>query len=418
MILDIARTGWLNLRRDKAGLILSFLVPIVFFSIFASIFGGRRQTTPTVRLAVADEDRSPESKRLIEALDAESSIEIRRGPDRKRPEVVFDAKSAEAFVRSGSISAALIIPKGFGATPISFAGANAQAPTFRIISDSSDPIAANVVSGMLQKTVMTASPASMIRGGMTAMDQYGGGLTPQQRRLMEQNIQTVEQGGAAQSMSGGLVNVEVLDVLGQSKKSPMVAFYAAGVGVMFLLFTATGAGGSLLEENESGTLDRILSTRVTMTRLLLGKLLYQWSLAVLQLIVMFLWGALVFGLELFSHLGGFAVMTAATALACSAFGLFMASLSHTRQQLGAISTLIVLSISAVGGSMFPRFLMPEAMQKAGLVLFNAWAIEGYTRVFWREEPISAVVVPALVLIGWGVVFFLLARRFARRWEMA
>ena len=54
----------------------------------------------------------------------------------------------------------------------------------------------------------------------------------------------------------------------------MVSFYAAAIGVMFLLFTASGASGSLLDEAESGTLDRVLSTRVTMTTLLAGKLAF------------------------------------------------------------------------------------------------------------------------------------------------
>jgi ABC-type multidrug transport system permease subunit len=34
-------------------------------------------------------------------------------------------------------------------------------------------------------------------------------------------------------------------------------------------------------------------------------------------------------------------------------------------------------MSAIGGSMFPRFLMPDAMQKAGLWTINAWAIDGF-----------------------------------------
>jgi len=134
--------------------------------------------------------------------------------------------------------------------------------------------------------------------------------------------------------------------------------------------------------------------------------------------VMFLWGSLAFGLELRSHLAGFVLMTAATAVATSAFGLLLATLANTRQQLGAISTLVVLSVSALGGSMFPRFLMPEGLQKVGLVLFNAWAIEGFTRVFWREEPISSLAIPILVLLAFGVAFFAIARRLARRWEMA
>jgi ABC-2 type transport system permease protein len=43
-------------------------------------------------------------------------------------------------------------------------------------------------------------------------------------------------------------------------------------------------------------------------------------------------------------------------------------------------------MSAVGGSMFPRFLMTETMEM-GLVTFNAWALGGLSRCFWREAPI-------------------------------
>ena len=43
-------------------------------------------------------------------------------------------------------------------------------------------------------------------------------------------------------------------------------------------------------------------------------------------------------------------------------------------------------MSALGGSMFPRFLMSENMQKVGLLTFNAWALDGYLKVFWRDAP--------------------------------
>ncbi|PYQ28849.1 MAG: ABC transporter permease [Acidobacteria bacterium] len=418
MITSIARTSWLNLRRDRAAAVLSFVVPLVFFSIFAGIFAGQRNSTSKVRVAIADEDRSPESKKLIDALARESSLEVRRGPDSKQPAIRFDARSVDEYVRKGSAPAAIVIPKGYGAAPFRFGGTSAG-PRFRILADSSDPVASNVISGMLQKVVMTAAPASMIRAGTRELDRWSGGLTAQQKSTIEQNISTFEKRPAAEKGSGGtIVGIDVVDVLGKSKKNPIVAFYAAGIGVMFLLFTASNAGGALLEEAESGTLDRILSTRVTFTQLLLGKGLYLWTLAVTQLTVMFLWGALVFGLELRSHLAGFVLMTAATAVATSAFGLLLAALANTRQQLGAISTLVVLSISALGGSMFPRFLMPAGLQKVGLVLFNAWAIEGFTRVFWREEPLSSLAVPILVLLAFGVAFFAIARRLARRWEVA
>jgi len=100
-----------------------------------------------------------------------------------------------------------------------------------------------------------------------------------------------------------------------------------------------------------------------------------------------------------------------------------AGLSHpvgdtTGAQLGALSTLIILVMSSIGGSMFPRFLMPEGMQKAGLFTINAWAIDGFTKVFWRDEGIWQLWPQLLVLLGMAVVFFTVARRIARRWEFA
>src|SRR5262249_45149253 len=214
----------------------------------------------------------------------------------------------------------------------------------------------------------------------------------------------------------GLVTVRKRDVVGEKKKSPMVAFYAAGIGVMFLLFSAAGAGGAIIEEVESGTFDRILATRVTMGTLLGGKLLYLAGLAATQLVVMFVWGSIAFGLEMRGHWAGFAVMTAATALAASTFGLLLASISRSRMQLVALSNLLVLAMSAVGGSMFPRFLMPEFLQKVGLVTLNAWAIDGFQKVFWRDEPVSHLWPQVLVLCGIAAIFFATARRVAKRWE--
>ena len=68
--------------------------------------------------------------------------------------------------------------------------------------------------------------------------------------------------------------------------------------------------------------------------------------------------------------------------------------------------------------MFPRFLMPEAMQKAGLLTINAWAIDGFTKVFWRDEPLLNLWPQVLVLLGVGVTLFAIPRKLARRWEYA
>ncbi|MFZ2492286.1 MAG: ABC transporter permease [Thermoanaerobaculia bacterium] len=421
MIGTVVRAGWLQLRRDKGALMLSFAVPIVFFSIFAMIFGGRGgNTTPKVDLAIVDQDQSPRSKKLVAALKAEGGLDVVVRPGETGPP--FDAASAEAYVRAGNAPVALIIPRGFSEQSLSFGPDAAQSLKVTLLSDTSDPIAAEVVGGLLQKSVMSALPDTMIEGGMSQFEEWSGGLTPEQKSNLDTNSKAAVDDTAAQPSAGGssmsLLQVETKDLFGEKKKSPLVAFYAAGIGVMFLLFTATGAGGAILEEHESGTLDRLLSTRLNMTQLLAGKLIYLTTLGVVQLIVMFTWGALLFGLELQQHIPGFLLMTLSTALACSAFGLMLASVSKTRAQLAALSTMVVLTMSALGGSMFPRFLMPEGLKKAGLVFFNSWALEGFTDVFWREEPLLGIVPEVAVLLAFALLFFAIARVLSRKWEVA
>lgn len=427
MIYSIARTALVALRRDRASLALSFVLPVAFFSIFAVIFGSQRDTTPRITTILVDEDQSDASKQLVKALEQEGSLKVltEHSSKGKRAEP-YTAASAQAAVQAGDAPVAVIIPEGFGAHPISFGPENAGS-AIQLLNDQSDSIAPQVVFGLLQKVGMTAMPATMAEQGMDYTSKYLGGLTPEQRKRMEDGLAALRQElkdnpNALQTASDngfeGIIRVDKRPVVGQAQNSNIISFYAAAIGVMFLLFTASGSAGSLLDEAESGALDRVLSSRVTMGTLLAGKLLYNTLLAFVQLVVMFLWGWAMFKLDFFAHIPGFLVMGLCSAVAVAAFGLLLASLCHTRAQLGAVSTLLILMMSAIGGSMFPRYLMPEAVQKAGLFTINAWAIDGFTKVFWRDLPITALWPQVSVLLGVAIVLFVVARRIARRWEYA
>jgi ABC-2 type transport system permease protein len=429
MIFAVAKNRLMNLRRDRAAFVLAFVLPVAFFSIFAGIFAGTgRSATRKVSVIVVDEDQTAASRRFVSGLKAEAGLSVGQRPEKEDDPAgrLYTAAEAEQAVRKGEVPVALIIPKGFGERPIAF-GPAADRVRLTILSDSADPVAPQVVNGLVQKVAMTSMPASLARGGMAEVDKWSGGLTEEQKARMESSIGALERegvpseapsAGKSDARSGGLVAVEIKDIIGETKKNPTVTFYAAGLGVMFLMFSAAGAGGALIEEAESGTLDRILATRVSMTKLLLGKLLYLGGIGVAQLTLMFVWGALLFGIDLAHHVPGFLIMTIATAIASSTFGLMLASVCHSRMQLVALSNLSILVMSALGGSLFPRFLMPEKMQKFGLVTINAWALDGFQKVFWRDEPIWSLWPQVLVLTGLGFVFFLIARRVARRWEVA
>jgi ABC-2 type transport system permease protein len=423
LISAIVRTAVVSLRRDRGALLLSFILPVVFLSIFAVIFGGRHDTTPKVNVLVVDEDHSRISQRLVQGLEREGSlvVQTRPAPVKGAEQPEYAARTAEAAVKAGTAPVALIIPHGFSENPISFGPAGANRPTIQLLEDSSDIVAPQMIVGLLQKVAMTSMPDLMAEQGSRYLDQFAGGLTREQHDRLDESLRYLrerQQSGAAapDSGNGGIIAVTARAVVGENKNNPMVSFYAAAIGVMFLLFTASGAAGALLDEVESGTLDRVLSSRVTMTTLLLGKLTFNSLLAFSQLVVMFLWGWAVFKLDFWSHIPGFVVMGVCTAFAVATFGLVLASVCRTRAQLGALSTLVILVMSSIGGSLFPRFLMPEAMQKAGLLTINAWAIDGFTKVFWRDEPVFHLWPQVLVLVGIAIVLFAIARRLARRWE--
>jgi ABC-2 type transport system permease protein len=431
LIIPIIRTAMVSLRRDRAALALSFILPITFFSIFAVIFGSRRDTIPKITVIVVDEDQSRASRELVKGLEREGSFVIETRPRSKDKGVQppeYTAATAEAAVQAGDAPVALIIPRGFGENPISFSD-NKDRPTIQLLNDSSDMVAWQMVAGLLQKVAMTSMPVVMAEQGSKYADQFVGGFTPEQRKRMDAGLEQLRErenagGGSGETVTrngpsnGGIIAVKTRAVVGENKNNPMVSFYAAAIGVMFLLFTASGAAGSLLDEADSGTLERVLSSRVTMTTLLAGKLAFNTLLAFSQLVLMFLWAWTVFKLDFVDHIAGFVVMGVCTAFAVGAFGMLLASICRTRAQLGALSTLVILIMSSVGGSMFPRFLMPEAMQKAGLLTINAWAIDGFTKVFWRDEPVSHLWPQVLVLLATGIVLFAIARRIAQRWEHA
>jgi ABC-2 type transport system permease protein len=416
----LIRVGLTNLRRDRVVQALTFLLPIVFFSIFALVFGGRASGTARIRVAVVDEDHSDFSRRIAAGLGRESALRI-QGTSGESGDAPLTRAAAEALVKGGDLPVAIVIPAGTGAS-FGTRGFGGGGPPILLLADVSDPIAPQMVSGLLQKVTMTAAPDLLMKGGLQQFEQSAGRLTADQRaavdawlpRLREQ----AERGeGAATAAPVGL-GVETIDVMRTAgDRGSLISFYAAGIGVMFLLFSSvSGAGGTLLDEVESGTLERLLSTNIGMTGVLLGKWLLLSLIGCLQLTVMFLWARVAFQLPLFAHLPGFAVMTTVTAAAAAALGLVLATLARSRGQLSGFSTILILTMSALGGSMFPRFLMSEGMQTVGLLTFNAWALDGYLKVFWRDAPLWQLWPQVTVLVALTAAFLGTARLLARRWE--
>lgn len=441
--------AWTSLKRDKVVLMLTFALPIAFFSIFVGIFGGSVSGgggMSRVRVALVDLDQSDNSRRFVKALHNEGGLRVQTRTAGEAPRDLTRS-DAERLVKDGDVGVGVVIPKGFGESFANFsfvpaAGEGQDSGAVEILADKQrDPIAPQVVAGLMQKAAMTGAPDLMIENGIGQFEKFAGGLTDQQRAAMDKWIPELRQeldrqdtaatqsatrpdagGDAASSGFDGLVKTTIVNVQGdhESDWEAFVSFQVAQTAVMFLLFSMAGAAGSLLDEQENGTLERLLSSNMGMGGVLMGKWLVIALIGVAQLAVMFLWAWKPFGLTLFTphHLAGWAIMSCATAAAGAGFGMVLATLCRSRGQLSGLSTIIILIMSAVGGSMFPRFMMSEQLQKIGLFTFNAWALDGYRKVFYDNLPLTELWPQVSVLIGLAIAFMLIARLLARRWEAA
>lgn len=417
MIGSIVRISWLALVRDRYALVLSFVVPVAFFSILAFVFGGLgRGALPIVRVVVVDEDRTGVSALLVRALENESSLAVETLPT---DAVAPSREAARRMVQRGDVPVAVVIPAGFGER---FARFPAEALTVELLSDrTADPVAHHLAVGLLQRAMILAAPERLLQGITQWVEGEAGALTPAQRGLVGDVARAIgTAGGESAAPVASPVQVAVTDVQAESGRQGknVVSYFAAGIGVMFLLFTMTTAMRGLIAEEETGTLDRLLSTDLTMGRLLFARWLFATVLGCAQLAVMFLWGWMMFGVDLFGqgHVPGMVIMTVAAAAAAATFGLVLGTACRTQAQLQGLATVVILLMSALGGSMVPRYLMPDAMRRLGFVTFNAWAVMGYEKVLWRDAPVAALWPQVSVLAGMTIVGLVVARRLARRWE--
>lgn len=190
----------------------------------------------------------------------------------------------------------------------------------------------------------------------------------------------------------------------------------AGTAIMMLLFSVAGIGASLLDEKQEGILKKLLCSPIHPNNILYGKMLYANIISIVQLSIIFVYAKLVFGLDIIHHIPSVVLMIFVTAYACSGFGVLLASFAKSRQQVQALSTLIVLIMSAIGGSMIPIFMMPEIIQKISRISVNYWGIQGFYDIFWRHLPLTdtTFLLKVLALIGIGTLLNFSAFRLYKK----
>lgn len=413
---------------DKAALSLTFVIPFALIYLFGQIFGvNRAESGPSgIPLAVVNQSDQPGAAKLLQALAAEKSFRLittTKNPDgTTRPLTEDDLRPQ---MRADRYRFAVVLPTDLvddGRIGI----------RLKILSNPRNEIETQTVNGLLQKTIFANVPdligqslqanARRFIGAdrltafndtvATAVAGAFGGDAAQIRASMEQGTFGLDGAGTSPADAGGspatsdlfnrIVQIENEQVAGQDVKSPEATRIVGGWAMQFLLFALSSSATGLFYERDQGLFQRLLSGPVTRAHILWSKFLYGICLGVVQLVVLFFAGRVLFGIEVEQHIGLLLVVCTFAAAACTSFGMLLAAVAPSPEAARGLATFLILLMSAVGGAWFPISLMPEFIQQFSKLTLVYWSMEGFSQVLWNGDGLVALL-PTL-----GILTFITA----------
>ncbi|MFA8341470.1 MAG: ABC transporter permease [Rhodothermaceae bacterium] len=395
--------------KDKKSVLLTFMLPIVLITLFALAFGGVGSTetkSRPIKLLVSDLDKTETSTSAIANLDTLKNIIITKLP----------FEEAKKQVIKGKYVAVLAFYKGFQDSIES-----AKSMPVELFYDRAREMEVGLLQSYLIRHLMGSVGKKTISTGIKS---YITKEFPEVTdSMLDKIISDIDfDSGEKKNSTGekkvrpfGNMEVKTTSLVGEEKNKNLGLIQAvAGTSIMMLLFSVAGLGSGMLEEKENGTLKRLLFSPVNPNSILFGKMLSSYLIAVLQLTAMFIFAWLAFDLDLFINLPALILMITTTAFAVSSLGIFLAAISKTRAQANNMSTIIILTMSAIGGSMVPLFLLPSFMKKIAVISVNYWGVNGFFDIYWRNLPTIEILPKAVVLLGIGIFVSLISIHFFRK----
>lgn len=411
-MITMFRVMSLGLLRDRGAMLLAFLLPSLVFAIFATIFSDAAEGNLHAHIGLALDTEDPSLVKFAEILVADDDLQL-----------TLTANSNDQLwrdVRDGGFDAGLIIRGSVEAE---------AEPLFIIISEPSRRIAALVLEGIINQRLAAHLPGLVARRQIKTVEPLIGGLSAGQAARLERRLQSMDTESGAQApreeeqtaepgaerqteRQAEIALIQTESAYRQQRKAlpnySGVAYYAGAISILFLLLSAVNVAMVSLEENRNGISARLLLSPAARMRLMFGRWLFLLVLGFLQVVIIFTVARVGFQLPVEHALPQVLAVALAAAAASSGLALFILSLCRTVQQANNFSSFFVLIVSAVGGSMVPRFMMPEWLQAVSLFTPNAWAIEGFYSALVRDGSWSQVLMPCALLGALGLGCLLLA----------
>jgi linearmycin/streptolysin S transport system permease protein len=347
------------LRRDPRVLVRLLVLPLAFIALFGMAFGQDHKDQQRHPMAVWSDPAAARGHDVLAALDKSGQFALQVAPS---------ADAVRKSVADETFDVGLVIPADFDP---------ARGHPAELVIDTAGPLAV----------------VAPLEGSIAAI--------------------------AARALSGGAPPpTMIVPTSPPGLQKPLQGLSAfqltvPGNAVLFGFFIALTCALSFAEERRSGTGRRLLAAPVARWKLLVAKLLPYVVLGAIQVGLLFVVGALGFGMKIGGSIPALVVLTIGVAAAATGLGLLLAAVSTTEKQISSLGSVAILVMGLVGGCMLPRVLMPHAIQQLGLFVPHGWALDGYYTLLVRDGAGFADVAKQIAAVYGFAALFLVAgvRRF-------
>ena len=370
---------------SKWELVFFLVLPIVFTFILSGGTGAQNMDN-RIRLLVVDQAQSTLSQQIIVELGKSDSV---------RPEVM-ELAEAEKIFADREASTLLVIPSEctdenlldgnilleLRTLPNNLngqaAGRSIQAVLYRLGS----------AAGIALQTVEQAqkNPAFTEADRQSLFDDS----MAYARELMEAAPVRLE------SVLGGTVDPVEYDPASNS---------SAGQLITWVFIPLIGISAALAYERQAGTLRRLLTSPTGRGTYLLGIILGNVLWALIQMVLLMVFGTFVMGVNWASQPLALAIVMVASCLAAAALGTMLGTFIKTAEQANGLSIMIGMVMALLGGCWYPLELFPQVVQNAVKVLPTTWAMNGMLDLLLRGQGVMGILPEAGVLLGFALVFF-------------
>jgi ABC-2 type transport system permease protein len=328
------------------------------------------------------------------------------------PTASADPDEARRLIDADKAAAAVIIPEGFTQSIIPAEGTmldpnyvQPEPVKIEVYANPARPTSAGVV-----KTIVDEFISRLEEGRTSTMTSLvelmrSGLVSPQNAEAEARNLFQ----NAAQTESTA-ITLTTDNEGAAAVKFDLLAYFAPGMALMFLMYTVSYGGRSLLAERSQGTLPRLLTSPTLAVQVLGGKVLGIFFMGVAQVGILILASAVFFQVKWGDPLGIAALILAAV-FGAAGWGMLITAIARTTAQVSNTGSALMLIFGILGGSFINLEQFPPLMRTISKITPNAWGLDGFTTLALGGTlknlagPIAALLIMGTVLFGIAVLLF-------------